>query len=310
MAEEEVLDTEEKGIVTLEEKHLPTTGETYVLYITGAEQREDESDSVIQPLLQHKHQDSCDENHKADMQTATDGADQETSVPQELELALRKQPGCSGSVRSLCSDSSRRECPICSEPYDLQRNHSLTLLNCNHALCHHCVAGIMKRAKEPGRLQCPFCRQTTPFPQWEIRRLQEESYSNSVYDPGPALIIRPGPELQAVPASRFCCFTVERHLETHAHRNMCGCPHIHLQPIRALQQQQQQQQQRDTPAPERGNRTAGARSATAARMHSCQHRGQQPLSPERPARDATGPQREREAAAGGSGTRPQEEGRG
>ncbi|KAF3702273.1 hypothetical protein EXN66_Car017961 [Channa argus] len=226
MAEEEVLDTEEKGIVTLEEKHLPTTGETCVLYITGAEKREDESDSVIQPLLQHKHQDSCDENHKADMQTATDGADQVTSVPQELELALWKQPGCSGSVRSLFSDSSRHECPICSESYDSQRNHGMTLLNCNHVLCNHCVAGIMRPAKDPSRLQCPFCRQTTPFPQWEIRRLQEESYSNSVFDPRPALIISPGPELQAVPASQFCCFTVERQLEARTPRNMFGwCLH-------------------------------------------------------------------------------------
>lgn len=48
-------------------------------------------------------------------QTATAGPDQKTSVPQELKLAVRDQPDCSGSVRSLCSDRSGHECPICSE---------------------------------------------------------------------------------------------------------------------------------------------------------------------------------------------------
>lgn len=223
MAEAEVLESEEEGIVTLEEKHLPATEKTYlrVLYTRGVEKRKDESESVIQPLLQLKHQDSSDENHKADTQTATDGADRKTSVPQELESAGRDQPGCSGSVRSLCSDSSRHECPICSELFD---SHGVTLLNCNHILCHNCIAGILRRAKDPGRLQCPFCRQTTPFPQWEIRRLQEESYSSSVYEPRPALVISPpGLELQAVPASPLCCFSLERQLEAHTHTNICGC---------------------------------------------------------------------------------------
>lgn len=65
------------------EKHLPTE-ETHirVLYtLRGAEKHEDESNSVIQPLLQHKHPDSRDENHKADTQIATAGADRKTSVP-------------------------------------------------------------------------------------------------------------------------------------------------------------------------------------------------------------------------------------
>ncbi|KAG7240809.1 hypothetical protein INR49_023383 [Caranx melampygus] len=34
---------------------------------------------------------------------------------------------------------------------------------------------------------------------------------------------------------------------------------------------------------ERRSDTAGARTTSTARMHSCQHQGQQPLSPERPA---------------------------
>ncbi|XP_078018143.1 uncharacterized protein LOC144458741 [Epinephelus lanceolatus] len=221
MAEVEDLQTEEEG-VALEVEHVSSTEEAYVrVFYTTRGKQEDESLSVTQPLLQHKHQDSRDENHKADTQTATDGTDRKTSVPQELELAGRDEPGCSGSVRSLCSDSSRHECPICSERFTSQGDHRVTLLNCNHELCHHCVAGIMKRAKDQGRLRCPFCRQTTPLAQWEIRRLQEELYSNSFYEPGPPLILNPVPELQSVPVSQFCCFAVEGQLETHTH--ICGC---------------------------------------------------------------------------------------
>ncbi|XP_073334150.1 uncharacterized protein [Pagrus major] len=213
MAEAEVMETEEEAVATLEEKR----GEAWVrvLYTPrGAGRHEDEIDSVTQPLLQHKHQHSRDEIHKEDRQAVTDGADPKTSVPQELELAGRDEAGCSESVRSLCSDSSRHECPICSELFDSSGDHRITLLNCDHALCHHCIAGIMKRGKDPGRLRCPFCRQTTPFPEWEIRRMQEESFSGGVYEPGPDLVIHPGPELQAVPA-------LERQLEVHT--NICGC---------------------------------------------------------------------------------------
>lgn len=224
MAEAEVLETEEEAVVTLKEKHLPATEENCVrvLYSTrGAEKQEDESDSVAQPLLQHKHQDSRDANPRAD--TQTDGAERKTSVPQELELAGRDQPGSRGSVRSLCSDNSRHECPICSERFASHGDHRVTLLNCNHTLCHHCTAGIMRRARDPGRLQCPFCRQTTPFPQWEIRRLQEESYSSSFYEPGPVLAVSPGPEPQAAPASLLRCLVLERRQEARTHRNTCGC---------------------------------------------------------------------------------------
>ena len=140
MAEAEVLESEEEGAVTLEEKHLPATEKTCVRVSyapsRGARKHEDEIASVTRPLLQHKHQGSRDENHKADTQTATAGADRETSVPQELELAGGDQAGCSGSVRSLCSNSSRRECPICSELFDSGGDHRVTLLNCDHKLCH------------------------------------------------------------------------------------------------------------------------------------------------------------------------------
>lgn len=224
MAEAEFVETEGEGVVRLEEEHLPATEEICirVLYTT---READERDSVIQPLLQHKHQDIRDENHRADTQMATDGTDPKTSVPQELELAGRDEPGCTGSVRSLCSDSSRHECPICSELFDSHGEHRVVLLNCNHALCYHCAAGIMRRAKDLGRLCCPFCRQTTPFLQWEIRRLQEQSYT--VYEPLPAFLISPDPEPQAVPSpprrlqAHGCCPTcLVRGLRT---RRFCIC---------------------------------------------------------------------------------------
>ena len=188
MAEAGDLESEKEAVVPLEEQQLP--GAVRVLYTArGEERQEDQSDEVIQPLLQLNHQDNRDEDHRADTQTETDVPDPETAVPPELELAGGDQRGCSGSVRSLCSDSGRRECHICSEQFD-----SHTLLKCNHSLCKNCVDGIMRRAKDPGKLQCPFCRQTTPLPQWEIRRLQEEFLNNCVYDASSALVISPGPE--------------------------------------------------------------------------------------------------------------------
>ncbi|KAI4816750.1 hypothetical protein KUCAC02_009063 [Chaenocephalus aceratus] len=180
MAEAEVLETQEEGVVTLKEKHLGATEETYfgVVYTTR-DRQEDESESVIQPLLPHEQQ-----NHKTDTQRAPDGADPKTSAPQELDLSGRREPSCSGSVRSVCSDSSRHECPICSEPFD---PHCVTFLNCNHALCHRCTTGIMTRRRTRAGCSAPSVSPDHPLPPVEIRRMQEESYSSSVYEPGPAL---------------------------------------------------------------------------------------------------------------------------
>lgn len=218
MDEAKVFDAEEEGVITLGDQQ-PATEEAYssVVYKVEGEEKEDDSDSAIRPLLGYKHQDSSDRNRKASAQTVTDGNDRKASVPRELELAGGDQPGCSGSVRSSCSDSSQRECPICSELFDSHGDRRVTLLNCNHKMCHRCTAAIMSRAKDTSRIQCPFCRQSTPFPEWEIWRLQEESYSS--YELGPSLSIGPGPELQAVPASPLCCFTLERH----TCRSICAC---------------------------------------------------------------------------------------
>lgn len=54
----------------------------------------------------------------------------------------------------------------------------------------------MRQAKDPWSLQCPFCRQTTPFTQLEIKRLQEEWCSRGGNN---AIIIGPDPDRQIAP---------------------------------------------------------------------------------------------------------------
>lgn len=103
------------------------------------------------------------------------------------------EPGLGGSAGSL------HECPICSEPFASHGDRRAASLHCNHALCRQCAAGIVRRAADRSRLRCPFCRQTTPVPQWEVRRLQEESYGG-VYDLEPALDPRDLPE-----SPGLCC---------------------------------------------------------------------------------------------------------
>ncbi|XP_059214591.1 uncharacterized protein LOC131992897 [Centropristis striata] len=212
MSESEAVASEQDAVVTLEEKPSEETEETCVrVFYTTRENNNNnkqaaESDSALQPLLQHQHP----ENHTAaDTHTQTDGAadgaadgaDGAPSAPPELQESAAC---CRGSTRSLCSSSSRAECPICSELFQSDGDHRVLLLNCDHALCHRCTAAILRRARDRSRLQCPFCRQTTPLPRWEVRRLQEESYTNSVYDaapPPPLLLFTPAPpELQEVPA--------------------------------------------------------------------------------------------------------------
>lgn len=191
-----------------EDKQLPTEETCTGVSCTprGADKHEDVSETVTQSMLLHKHPDGRDEGHEADTQRATAGADRKASVPREVELAVRDDSDdCSGSVGSLRSDRSRRECPICNEPFDSDRG--VTSLSCNHTLCHHCVAGIMRQAKDPCHLQCPYCRQTTPFTQLEIKRLQEELCSRGWNS---AIIIGLDPDHQVVPRSLLhrllkCC---------------------------------------------------------------------------------------------------------
>lgn len=172
MAEEE---EEEVGLL---ERHL--SAHISVVRSTFSDDK-GHGDSVTQPQFQGRA-----------TQAATDGPDPGTSVPLQLELAGSDEPGCSGSVRSLCSDSSRHECPICNEPPEEEPGrHGLARLHCDHALCHRCLANILRRARSPGLVRCPFCRQTTPFPQLEIRRLQDESYSLFIQDPEPLPVTTP-----------------------------------------------------------------------------------------------------------------------
>ncbi|KAL6097175.1 uncharacterized protein ACO6RY_06328 [Pungitius sinensis] len=211
---------EQEALVTLEEKPLEAPEESGVRVLYAG----NESDAATKPPLRHEHQDPvCGDSDRAGLQTSTDGPDRRTSVPPELlQLAAGDEAGCSRSVRSSRSDSSGLECPICSELFDSRGDRRVTLLHCNHALCHHCAAGIMRRAKDQSRLQCPFCRQTTPFPRWEIRRLQEESYGGGVfYDPGPPAVLSPGHEIQAVPGPPLCCLAVLAHTDRRCRYPSC-----------------------------------------------------------------------------------------
>ncbi|KAF0031176.1 hypothetical protein F2P81_015731 [Scophthalmus maximus] len=190
-----------------EEKQRAAAEETYVRVsytASGAERPEDKGDSAARPLLQHKRRDGRDEDHGADRRTATDAADRTASAPPREAEVARGRSGSGGSSRSASGRGN--ECPVCSERFDSRGDRRVALLHCDHTLCHHCVAGIMGRARDPGRLQCPLCRQTTPLPQWEIRRLQEESYSNGVQEAAPASVaVSPGPEARAADASPLCC---------------------------------------------------------------------------------------------------------
>ncbi|XP_063791603.1 ring finger protein-like [Pseudophryne corroboree] len=75
------------------------------------------------------------------------------------------------------------ECPICTEFYD-SSVHKQSLLNCNHIFCDTCIKTILDKANKAnlGRVACPICRQTTPMPDWEIRKMQEQMMdSGGVY---------------------------------------------------------------------------------------------------------------------------------
>ncbi|XP_077944361.1 uncharacterized protein LOC144388236 [Gasterosteus aculeatus] len=223
MAGTGVISGEQEALVSLEEKPLEAPEEPGVRALcTARGEHGDESDAPTKPLLRHQHQDAvCDESDRSGLETSTDGHGRRTSVPPELQLAARDEPGRGGSVGSLSSDSCGNECPICSELFDSHGDRRVTLLHCNHVLCHHCAAGIMRRAKDPSRLQCPFCRQTTPFPQWEIRRLQEESYGGGFYDPGPPSVVSSGPEFPAVPEPSWCCVAVLTHRDARCEYPSC-----------------------------------------------------------------------------------------
>ncbi|XP_075042197.1 ring finger protein-like [Mixophyes fleayi] len=101
------------------------------------------------------------------------------------------------SLRPLLEEE--RECPICTELYDASL-HKQSFLNCNHVFCDNCIKTILSKANQAnlGRLACPICRQTTPMPDWEIRKMQERMMDSGgvhvqqAFIPPPPIVRRPG----------------------------------------------------------------------------------------------------------------------
>ncbi|KAJ0057765.1 hypothetical protein NL108_017628 [Boleophthalmus pectinirostris] len=84
--------------------------------------------------------------------------------------------GTHGDVPRETSD----ECPVCTEPFQKQGDHAAAILHCNHPVCQRCLQAVQRLSRDPSRLRCPLCRQTTPLPQWDMFILQEDMYSGGV----------------------------------------------------------------------------------------------------------------------------------
>ncbi|TSK72145.1 hypothetical protein Baya_3129 [Bagarius yarrelli] len=126
------------------------------------------------------------------------------------------------------------ECPICTEPYHSHGDHSAVLLNCNHSVCQHCLAVMLKQAADCFCVQCPLCRQKTPLLQEQIYRLQEDITFCSCPSNFSSLTPQSEPEV----GSGFCS-TLEQYLLVRAETaRVCGCfehPRGLIQAIRRMQ---------------------------------------------------------------------------
>ncbi|XP_066502835.1 uncharacterized protein [Hoplias malabaricus] len=158
-----------------------------------------------------------------------------------------------GTLGSTCQDSGSGfepvqddsgsvvdECPICSEPYRSQGDHSMTLLNCDHSLCQRCLATLVKRAADCSRVQCPLCRQKTPLLQWEVYRLQEDTAFSSVPpNSSMPMLVRSDPGTEAEPPAPGLCSVLEQRLLERAETaRVCGCfehPRWTMRLARAMQ---------------------------------------------------------------------------
>ncbi|XP_053096254.1 E3 ubiquitin-protein ligase RNF186-like [Pangasianodon hypophthalmus] len=140
-----------------------------------------------------------------------------------------------GHLNQEPTDSAVDECPICTEPYHTQGDHSVALLNCDHTVCQRCLAVMLKRAADCSRVQCPLCRQKTPLLQWQIYRLQEDvAFCTS--HPADLSILTPQPEPEV---STGFCSSLEQCLQVRAETaRVCGCfehPRGLIQAIRRIQ---------------------------------------------------------------------------
>ncbi|XP_053335147.1 uncharacterized protein LOC128507984 [Clarias gariepinus] len=132
------------------------------------------------------------------------------------------------------TDSALEECPICTEPYHSQGDHSVALLNCDHTVCQRCLAIMLKRAADCSRVQCPLCRQKTPLLQWQIYRLHEDITFCTRPPDLSDLTTQSEPEV----GTGFCS-TLEQCLQVRAETaRVCGCfehPRGVMQAIRRMQ---------------------------------------------------------------------------
>lgn len=139
-----------------------------------------------------------------------------------------------GQLNQEATDSAVGECPICTEPYRSQGDHSIALLNCDHTVCQCCLAVMLNRAADCSRVQCPLCRQKTPLLQWQIYRLQEDiTFCTRPLDPSNAT-----PQSEPEVGTGICS-TLEHWLQVRAETaRVCGC----LEPppglIRAIRRMQ------------------------------------------------------------------------
>ncbi|XP_064164383.1 uncharacterized protein LOC135239572 [Anguilla rostrata] len=99
------------------------------------------------------------------------------TTAQRDQDAENKGPAREGEGGS--ADAIAEECPVCTEPLGAPGGGGRAALHCGHAVCRACLAGMLGRSADPTRLRCPLCRQSTPLPAWEIRRMQEEAASHA-----------------------------------------------------------------------------------------------------------------------------------
>ena len=128
---------------------------------------------------------------------------------------------CALPIWGESSSLQGEECPICTEPYDVECGRRMVLLNCDHTLCRGCLTSILKRAVDPSRVQCPLCRQKTPILHWEIQRMQEEIvYCSGVYGPGQ---MEEDSLTEPESTPRLCPGLEERLLSRVGPVRLCGC---------------------------------------------------------------------------------------
>lgn len=158
--------------------------------------------------------------------------------PDESENMVSRTERTGGGIsRTLGlepTDSAVDECPICTEPYNSQGDHSVALLNCDHTVCQRCLAIMLKQAADCSRVQCPLCRQKTPLLQWQIYRLQEDITFCTHPPDLSSLMPQSEPEV-----GTGCCSTLEQCLQVRAETaQVCGCFEHPRGLIRAIRRMQ------------------------------------------------------------------------